>query len=219
MKTISGTNNEAKAILEYISKDLSWRKLFFSKFLTWQKFSFFLPVLFICLPIYGTYSLCFKGSSYFLFTIFALIGVISIGIFVKQKTIFEKKVFEKYYLSASCKSILEFYLEKFSSFLGEQNTAEKRALWIKYFKKKSNSLGLWIPLLFGFPPIGFLLSQQFIESLKSYLLYFVWGYISFMLLSMAFVFILPIITNIKYGYGKAFKLISELEKRMSKEEE
>ncbi|MDR3217572.1 MAG: hypothetical protein LBU22_01100 [Dysgonamonadaceae bacterium] len=218
METISGINNEAKAILEYIANDLSWRKLFFSKFSTWQKFSFFLPAPFICLPIYGTYSLLFKESSYFLFIIFAIIGIISIWTFAKQKTIIEKKVFEKYYLSESCKNILEFYLEKFSSFLGEQNTAENRALWIKYFKKKSNSLESWIiPLAFGFSPIGFGLSEQFIEPLKNYELYFMWAYISFMFLLVAFAFILPSIIDIKFKYGEAFKLISELEKRMTKE--
>jgi hypothetical protein len=139
MKTTLNSPNDTDAILKYIAKDLSWRKLYFSKFSTGQKILFFIPACFLCLPIYGMYSL-FTANLWAIFLICGLLMLVSMWAMFKQKTTCEKKVFEKYYQSDTCKSMLDLELEKFSLFLGEQNTLENRTFWMNYFKKKQPSV-------------------------------------------------------------------------------
>ncbi|GHT51902.1 hypothetical protein AGMMS49982_10660 [Bacteroidia bacterium] len=129
---------DTDAILKYIAKNLSWRKLYFSKFTIGQKILFFVPPFFIPFPIYGM-RLFLDAHLWVAAVVCVILMVISGWAVGKQKMVFEKKVFEKHYQSGTCKSMLDFELEKFVLFLGEQNTFENRLFWMDYFKKNQPS--------------------------------------------------------------------------------
>lgn len=215
METTIVNNSGTNIILEYIFKKTSWRELYFSKLSNGQKILFFLPVLFLYFPIYGTYDLFYRNS-WFLFISFGVIMLVSIWVFFKQKSYFEQKVFEKYYLSDSCKTVLDYHLEKISMLLGEENTIENRALWKNFFKIRHNRF----PFIIFLPVFGFMYFQQLIRPHdKDYFLGFYLVWFSLGILLMSFAFIMPAISDFKFkgaAYNEAFKLISELDNKMTR---
>jgi hypothetical protein len=215
MEITTVNNSGTNIILEYVFKKTSWRELYFSKLSGGQKILFFLPVLFLYFPIYGTYDL-FHRNSWFLFLSFGVIMLVSIWAFFKQKSYLEQKVFEKYYLSDSCKTALDYHLGKISMLLGDENTIENRALWKNHFKIKHSIF----PFIIFLPVFGFMCFQHLIRPYnKDFFLGFYFGWISIMILLMSFAFIMPAISDFKFkiaAHNEAFKLISELDNKMTR---
>ncbi len=74
-------------IWNYVRNDYSWKDSYFKHFTKGQKFLFFLPVIFLFLPVYGTYELFYNHS----WTSYILLGLgmlFSIWWFHKQKAYF-----------------------------------------------------------------------------------------------------------------------------------
>jgi hypothetical protein len=216
IKMMLSNYKDTEAILKYIAKDLSWRKFYFSQFTIGQKMLFFLPVFFFWLPIYGTYSL-FTANSWTMFLICGVLAIVSIWAFSKQKAIFEKKVFRKQYQSDTCKSMFDFELEKFSLFLGEQNTVESRIFWKNYFKKKQLHPFPFI-MIVGIGIFAFLQFGAYQNSVMEYFL----AYIAFLFLLIALTFIHPALTDFKFkaaSVNGALKFIDELDKRAAENED
>ena len=221
METTIVINSEITIILEYIFKKTSWRELFFRRFSIGQKFLFFLPVPFLYLSIYGAYDL-FHNNSWVLFILFGLITLLSIWIFFKTKSILEKKVFNKFYLSETCKTILDYHIDNIARLLGEQNTLENRVLWKDYFKNKPNVF----PFFIFIPIFGFMFfyntSMFFYNTLRphdKYYLEFHFGWFTLIILLMTFAFIMPAIKNFKFkrtAHNEAYKLILEMDNKLTK---
>lgn len=216
MKNPTISNNETKIILDYIFKKTSWRKLIFCKFSSMQKILFFLPVPFLFFSIYGVYDL-FHNNSWFLFIFFGLMMLLSIWVFFKIKSNLEKQVFEKFYLSESCKTLSDYHIENVSKLLGEYNTFENRALWKDFFTYKFNIFPFIIPIpIFGFIFFNILTRPHD----KYYILGFYFAFFLILILLISFVFIMPAITDFKFkrtAYNEAFKLISEMDNKLTKE--
>ncbi|GHT38443.1 hypothetical protein AGMMS49965_01830 [Bacteroidia bacterium] len=211
MKTTLNSPEDTDAILKYIAKDLSWRKLYFSKFTIGQKILFFVPPFFIPLPIYGM-GLLLEAHLWIASVVCGMLVVVPFWAFAKQKMAFEKKVFEKYYQSDTCKSMLDFELEKFALFLGEQNTFENRLFWLDYFKKKLPGPfpQILTPMVI-FGGLQFAFYQKPVSALK----YF-WTSFAFLFLLISFALIKPAITDFKFraeAINGALKLIGELDYR------
>lgn len=138
MEVSISESTEIHLILEYITKKTSWKNSYFSKFSIGQKIIFFVPIPFLFFPIYGTYALFYEGS-WFAFSSCGIVMLVSIWIFFKQKSRFEKDIFEKFYKSEKNKTISDLHITEISTLLGDQNTSENRDLWKIYFKRKNNS--------------------------------------------------------------------------------
>ncbi len=218
METTKVNDTGTDIILEYVFKESSWKKLYFSKLTSLQKILFFLPVPFLYLPIYGTYDL-YHRDSWTLFLSFGVVNLVAIWIFYKQKSYLEQKVFEKHYLSNSCKTILDYQLEKLSFLLGEQNTVGNRTLWKTFFEKKNKlkppPLSLIFSVVYGIIYFHFLTKPHAKENLWIFAV----GFISLLILLMTFAFIYPAFSDYKSkaaACNEAFRLISELDKKMTK---
>jgi hypothetical protein len=142
--------------------------------------------------------------------------LVSIWVFFKQKSYLEQKVFEKYYLSDSCKTLSDYHLEKISMLLGAENTIENRALWKNHFKIKNSRY----PFIIFLPVFGFMCFQHLTRPHdKDFLFGFYIVWFSLILLLMSFTFIMPTISDFKFkgaAYNEAFKLISELDNKMTR---
>ena len=139
MKNEVASERGIKIIWNYVKKDYSWKESYFEHFSKGQKFLFFLPVLFLFLPVYGTYDL-FHNHSWFLFISLGLVMLFSIWWFHKQKTYFENMIIAKYYSLKNGSTISDYHKQKLKETLGELNTKENRSLWLTYFdgKMKNN---------------------------------------------------------------------------------
>jgi hypothetical protein len=219
METVLSDSNGTAAILEYISRELSWRKLYFRKFPTGQKVLFFLPLPFLWPVLYGTYDL-FNRDSWLLFAITGILMLVSIRAFFKQRSVFERKVFEKHYQSETCKNMLDFQVEKLSSFLGEHNTAENRICWKECFKPNSSFVFICSiagAIIGNGTVVVFWLFGK--NCAREYCLITM----SYIVLLMNLAFIMPAVTD--FGFlgirkkNEALKLISEIDRRLYEEEE
>ena len=217
METTKGNDTGTDIILEYVFKKSSWKKVYFSKLSIGQRILFFLPIPFLYLPIYGTYDL-YHRDSWTLFLSFGVTMLVAIWIFFKQKSYLEQKVFEKNYLSDSCKTVLDYQLEKFSLLLGEQNTVRNRDLWKTYFKNKNDLKLPFFPLIVSVIYMSILFPLLNNPHAKDYLSGLSVGFGLILVLIMSFAFIWPAITDFKYkaaAYNEAFRLISELDKKIT----
>jgi len=212
MKNENGSERGIDIIWNYVRNDYSWKDSYFKHFTKGQKFLFFLPVIFLFLPVYGTYELFYNHS----WTIFILLGLgmlFSIWWFHKQKEYFEKKVIAKYYQTHNDKDLNNYHKRKLSETLGELNTKENRSLWQSHFnvniKKDRKVIGLTVI----FTAVFF---TQFSAPYKQdYLLtYYLIGS-ALMPLLMTVVFIMPAFVNFKIKralYNQAHRLVLELDK-------
>jgi hypothetical protein len=205
-------NNGVSIILDYILKKYSWRESYFRHFSNGQKILFFLPIIFLNLPIYGTYEL-FYHHSWFLFISFGVLMLFSIWWFFKQKTYFEQKVFSRLYLSVDCKTITNFHKQRLSELLGLQNTSENRSSWISYFKSRKSAKKPFIGIVFVF---GFIYMILFIKPHdKEFFTFIKIVMHSLPLILMNIAFVMPAFTNFKFKFplhNQAYKLVLELDK-------
>jgi len=206
------TDHGVNIIWNYVKNDYSWKELYFKNFTKAQKFLFFLPVVFLFLPVYGTYEL-FYNHSWTLFILLGLGMLFSIWWFHKQKAYFENKVNAKYYPLKAFSSINEYHKHRLIEILGELNTKENRSLWKSYFsgkmKNRRNIIGVAIMFVAVF---SFQISSSFNKD--HLLTYYMIG-ITLMPLLMTVVFIMPAFVNFKFKralYNQAYNLVLELEK-------
>jgi len=211
METTNESNSGTGIILEYVFKESSWKKLYFSKLTRLQKILFFLPVPFLYLPIYGTYDL-YHRDSWTLFLSFGVIMLVAIWIFFKQKSYMEQKDFEKHYISNSCKTILDYQMEKFSILLGEQNTVGNMDLWKTCFKNKNDLKLPFLPIIISVIYMSILFPLLNKPHAKDYLSGLSVGLALILIMIMSCAFIYPAFSDYKSkaaAYNEAFRLISE----------
>jgi len=212
MKNEVASERGIKIILNYVKKDYSWKESYFEHFSKGQKFLFFLPVLFLFLPVYGTYDL-FHNHSWFLFISLGLVMLLSIWWFHKQKTYFENMIIVKYYSLKNGSTISDYHKQKLKEALGELNTKENRSLWLTYFdgKMKNNRKVIGIAVFFAI----FYFSQFSTHHKQDYLLIFYMLGIALLALLMTVVFIMPAFVNFKNKMAlhyQAHRLVLELDK-------
>ena len=119
-------NTGSDIILNYVRKNAFWKEMYFNHFSTKHKTLFFLPVIFLFSPIYGTYKL-FYHDSWILFVSFGGAMLVAIYWFFKRKTYFEQKVFTRLYKTDHCNNVKELHIKTLSALLIDQNTPENRA--------------------------------------------------------------------------------------------
>ncbi|MBK5202975.1 MAG: hypothetical protein JJE45_04580 [Prolixibacteraceae bacterium] len=212
MKNEVASEHGINIIWNYVKNDYSWKESYFKHFTKGQKFLFFLPIVFLFLPVYGTYEL-FYNDSWTLFILLGLGTLFSIWWFHKQKTFFENKVSAKYYTLKDCSSINEYHKHKLVKILGKLNTKENRSLWKSYFRGKMKKNINIIVIFIIFVPIYFsqILSSYKKDNLSTYYMI----EITLMALLMTVAFIMPAFVNFKAKrvlYNQAYSLILELEK-------
>ena len=144
-----------KEITAFIAEELSWKKLYYDKLLPKQKFlccvvPFLMMLGFI---VFGTGALHSfhswlnfgKVSSVVLmFTIIGLSAIVAGLIIDRKYRIYEKMVFEQEYRSPYHTTMSQVRLSKLATFLGEHNTEENRAEWLKYYSKKTKHQHYWV---------------------------------------------------------------------------
>ena len=208
MKNENATERGISIIWNYVKNDYSWKDSYFKHFTHGQKFLFFLPVIFLFLPVYGTYEL-FYYHSWTLFILLGLAMLFSIWWFHKQKEYFENKVSAKYYSLKGCSTIDMYHKQKMIEILGDLNTEESRSLWKGYFSEKMKGNRNIIGIVVVFATVYLSLYN------REHLLTFYMIGITLMMLLMSVVFIMPAFVNFKTKralYNQAYRLVLELEK-------
>lgn len=202
-------NIGANIIVDYVRKNCFWKELYFDHFSTKHKALFFLPIILLFSPIYGTYKL-FYHDSWILFIAYGSAMLGAIYWFFKQKTYFEQKVFTRLYRTDHCNSVKEHHMQRLVTLLEAQNTPENRATWKIYFKQKPST-----SIIIIFTTV--LLSSSSYHVLKNDNL-FLYNVVlfSFVILIMIFALVGPAFAGFKTkraAYNEAYKLVEELDKR------
>ena len=207
-------NKSENEILDYLSKEGLWKKLYFKKLSIVQKIFFLLPILFLFSPILGTYAL-FYNHSWLLFIITGVLMLFSIWVFFKQKTYYEQHLFEKHYKTTNCNKISDLHTQRVAALLGERNTKENRIHWKEHFSTNSNQQlnTLWIvAIVFG---INYGLRIMKPEQ-KEFLAGFYVTFSAFMMLLITFGILSPLFFYIRFKkvkYKEAFNLIIQLDEK------
>lgn len=212
MKNEVASDHGVNIIWNYAKQDYSWRKSYYKYFSKREKFLFFLPILFLFLPIYGTYDL-FYNHSWSLFISLGLMMLFSIWWFHKQKTYIERRVISKYYFSKDCSTMIDYHKQKLVESLGALNTEENRFLWKTYFKEKISRKNkiVAITVLTGIFYYYFI-SAPFIQEHLA--IFYLFG-IGLLSCFMTAVFVMPAFIDFKFKTAIAYQahsLVLELEK-------
>ena len=171
-----------KEITAFIAEELSWKKLYYDKLLPKQKFVCCLYPLCILFGFVGIFAGAISffdgwiGSIPAILIFLAGFACFPIGgIFNKKYSVFENMVFEKEYRSPSCVIASQVKLNKMATFLGEHNTTENRAEWLKYYKKKTKysrywGIGIMVGVAVLYPLLINILKPK--SSVKIYVIFF-----------------------------------------------
>jgi hypothetical protein len=207
-------NKDENKILGYLSREGLWKNLYFRKISITQKIFLLLPIIFLFSPIWGTYSL-FYNNSWIIFISTGALMLFSIWLFFKQKSYYEKKIFEKYYKTTNCNKISDLHAERVSTLLGEKNTKENRIVWKEYFSENSNNqLSLFMILAVTF---GINYGLRIIKpEQKEFLAGFYVTFSVFMMSMIAFGILSPLFLYIRFKkakYKEALNLIIQLDEK------